>query len=206
MNDYTLREIGRLSELSSQSSTSPSFIRDSASYVGKTFDKALSFMDSELRSLKSIAESTLKDQTDLEEKLKTIHLLVAMEEVSINVEKDHLLGNLWGVLGSHRKELQQYNYNLALLQTISAHRKQAQFFVLNILQTLQETSVNLELLRGRIAQSSLDENMSLPLEVHIQSLKAGIQRLIGSKLRERTFGPKKSDGKEGSLFSLPGSV
>lgn len=185
MNDYTLKEISRLSELALLNVGPQSLLDNPGAHVAKLFDKAMSFMHSELVSLKSIAESTLKDQAALEEQLKTIHTLVAMEEVTINLERDELLGNLWGLFGGNRKELKQYEYNLALLQAISIHRKQAQSYVINTLQTLEETSVDLEILRGRIAQTSLDESSTLPLEVHIQSLKAGINRLRGNRVSQQ---------------------
>ena len=128
------------------------------------------------------AEVSLANLESLDERLQVLHELVSRENKSISAEKEDLLAELWTVLGGNKRRLKGLDGHLFLLRNIGEYRKRAQAHVIAALQTLQGMSEDMEDLRERTAAPEL-VGERIPVEVHIKSIKAGLERLTQKRIK-----------------------
>jgi len=144
--------------------------------VAETFTDAMGVLSANLNRLVLEAESNLANLNSLEEHLDTIHDMVTREDMATTAEKDDLLAELWTTLGGNRKEMRNFNDHLKLLKQVGTFRKKALIHVTAALETLRAMSDDMEDLRERVATPEL-VGPSIPMEVHIESIQNGIERL-----------------------------
>lgn len=144
--------------------------------VAKTFTDAMGVLSANLRRLVLEAEANLANLNELEEQLSTLHDMVTHEGIATTDAREELLSELWTILGGNRKELRNFNDNLQLLKQVGTFRKKALIHVTAALETLHAMSDEMEDLRERVAMPEL-VGPSIPMEVHIESIQNGIQRL-----------------------------
>ncbi|KAI5813080.1 hypothetical protein BZA77DRAFT_252017 [Pyronema omphalodes] len=147
-----------------------------------TFIRATSVMDTSIRKLILEAEIALKELDDLEEKLNVIEDIAQRENVDLEEGKRDVLAQFWTKLGGNRDKLAHFDGHQLLLSDISEKRKNALKLVGGSLIHLQTMQSNLEVLRDRVAEPGLledagDEVEKIPLEVHIRSIRKGVDRL-----------------------------
>lgn len=147
-----------------------------------TFIRATSVMDTSIRKLILEAEIALKELDDLEEKLNVIEDIAQRENVDLEEGKRDVLAQFWTKLGGNRDKLAHFDGHQLLLSDISEKRKNALKLVGGSLIHLQTMQSNLEVLRDRVAEPGLleeagDEVERIPLEVHIRSIRKGVDRL-----------------------------
>lgn len=181
VNEYALRSIeeARAHEPAPWSLTSvtpwkPQEVIDSI--VAKMFDQAMNVLSVNLERLIIEAEYSRTDLMDLEEKLATLHEIVARHDSTISRNKSELLEDLWTRLGGNRKPLREFNHHLALLKSLDAYRKQALIHVVAALETLHAMSDNMEDMRERVTAPSL-LGSEIPVEVYMKSLRMGVEKL-----------------------------
>lgn len=154
--------------------------------VIQTFTDAMDVLATSMRRLVVEAEVSLVNLDKLEERLSTLHELISREDSSLSTAKLELLSELWTKLGGNRRALQGYDEHLFLLKSLGGYRKRALVHVVTALQTLQAMSEDMEDLRERVAAPDL-VGSSIPVEVHMKSIKSGLERLkVGrEKARKR---------------------
>jgi hypothetical protein len=144
--------------------------------VAEMFSDAMGVLSANLNRLVLEAESNLANLNSLEEHLETIHDMVTREDMATTAEKDDLLAELWTALGGNRKELRNFSDHLKLLKQVGTFRKKALIHVTAALETLRAMSDDMEDLRERVSTPEL-VGPSIPMEVHIESIQNGIERL-----------------------------
>jgi hypothetical protein len=130
------------------------------------------------------AEISLANLNKLEERLTTLHELVSREDSSISSVKADMLSELWTKLGGNKRTLRGIDNHLVLLRNLGRYRKRALLHIVTVLQMLQAMSGEMEDLRERAAAPELTSGR-IPAEVHIRSLKNGLERLREGRLRAK---------------------
>ena len=161
--------------------------------VTRTFTDAMDTLSANMRRLALEAEVSISDLNALDERLESIHGIVCREDSSIEAAKDELLERLWTILGGNRRRLRGMDRHLALLKGVGGYRDRARDHVVAALQTLITMAEEMEELRERVAAPEL-VGSSIPIEVHMKSIRSGLQRLkdhrIGTEeqIRNRVLG------------------
>ena len=152
--------------------------------VRKTFTEALSVLEAQIRRIILEAEIALRRLNALEEHLYTLSEFVARENGTITAERAELLGQLWTMVGGNKRRLKHMNGHLFLLNNVGEYRRRATAHVTAALQTLQGMSEDMEDLRERAAAPEL-MGEKIPVEVHMKSIKTGLQRLQADRERSK---------------------
>ena len=152
--------------------------------VTKTFTEAMSVLSSAMERLILEAEANLGNLNNLEERLLTLHEIVSREDSTLSSAKAELLSELWTKLGGNRKALRNFESHLVLLKNLGMYRRKALTHVVAALQTLQGMSSDMEDIRERVAAPELTGS-KIPVEVHMKSIKGGLERLKEGRNRAR---------------------
>ena len=168
------------------------------SSILKTFLQASATMDTSIQRLILEAELVLRDLDDLENRLSTIQEMASREDSVIQEKHQEVLAELWSFLGGNRRKLANFSSHRSLLANIATYRSRALAHVSASLIRLQQMQSDLEDLRDRVAQPVMLRDaqgegdvaggilLEIPLEVHVESIRKGIERL--SRGRERIRG------------------
>jgi hypothetical protein len=148
--------------------------------VTRAFTEAMNTLSANMQRLVLEAEVSIQDLNKLEEHLKSIHEVVSREDTSISAAKNELLAQLWTILGGNRNELKGMDEHLTLLKGVSGYRDRALAHVVAALQMLETMAEDMEELRERVAAPELVGD-AIPIEVHMKSLKSGLERLKGRR-------------------------
>lgn len=160
--------------------------------VYDTFIKASSIMDTSIRRLITEASLTLSSLEQLEGQLVTIEDLARHEHRFVAAQHSEVLSQIWTVLGGNRKKLDNFREHEMLLGNVGVYRKKALAHVVASLILLQNMQSQLEELRERVvAPGLLGEEGEVPLEVHIESIRRGVERL--------SEGMKRAKGRESEV-------
>lgn len=142
VNEYSLQAIqsARAREPSHWSPkrmvTRDSRRKETDNIVRKTFEQAMNVLSVNMERLILEAELSLQNLNNLEERLNTLHEIVAREDLSILSAKSDLLQELWTRLGGNRKSLRDFDHHLDVLKGLGMYRQQALVHVVSALQTL----------------------------------------------------------------------
>ncbi|KAJ3808854.1 hypothetical protein F5876DRAFT_45142 [Lentinula aff. lateritia] len=146
-----------------------------------SFAESMSTLSTIIQRLILLAEVELSNLEKLEDHLSIIYEIVCREDSSISSAKAELLGEIWTRLGGNRRELKGHDAHLELLRGIGRYRKQALAHVASALQILRALSDDMEDMRERMMMPDL-VGSQIPLEVQINSIQHGLQRLRDSKV------------------------
>jgi hypothetical protein len=109
--------------------------------------------------------------------------------MELTAAQEQVLAELWTRLARQNKsKLRKMNSNLDLLKNVEKYRKKALKRVHVTLQVLRTLEADMEELRTRV--TALDTvGDRIPVEVHIKSIRAGVERLrevqMKARLRQR---------------------
>ncbi|KAG6862463.1 hypothetical protein C0995_000009 [Termitomyces sp. Mi166 len=152
--------------------------------VMRTFNEAMGVLSNSLERLILEAETNLANLERLEERLSTLHEIVSREDLALSGAKSELLAELWTMLGGNKQQLRNFDGHLSLLRSLSSYRQQALAHVVTALQTLKGMSSDMEDIRERVAAPDLIGSR-IPIEVHIKSIKTGLERLQEGRVRAK---------------------
>ena len=153
----------------------PTDVAAEESAIRQTFIQTSSVMDTSIQRLIIEAKTTLRELDDLDAKLWIIADIVARENGLVTEREQQVLEQIWTTLGGNRGKLANFESHKYLLANIGKYRKTALMLVSRSLLQLQSMQEDLETLRDKVAESELIEEV--PLEVHIQSIRRGTERL-----------------------------
>ncbi|KAK4504023.1 hypothetical protein PRZ48_004938 [Zasmidium cellare] len=146
-------------------------------HTGAVEEQILSLINEAL-ALRDILEN-------LDGRLDLISGIVTRDDIRISTSKDELFATLWTKLGGNRSSVQKLNKQLQLLKDVNQYRRAAWGHVTSTLLKLQEIQHSLEDLRERVALPETVGTERVPLEVHIESINLGIERLEGQRDKSR---------------------
>jgi len=132
----------------------------------------------EIARLLGEAQSLLQVLRNLEDRLDVMHSIAFRDNIHAQGSKDDLLSELWTVLGGNRKKLARWNAQLKLLGQVGEHRKIAWIHVSGAIMKLQAMGAQVEELQERVSSAELlKDHPEVPLAVHIDTIRLGVERL-----------------------------
>ena len=155
--------------------------------IAEAFTLAMDESERAIEKLILEAEVSWQNLEQLDADIGTLHEMITREDKYTTVERDKLLGELWTRLGGNRKAVRDNGDRLALLNDLGNYRKQAVAHVKAALRALHTMSDDLEVLRERVAAPGLLEG-KLPLHVHMESIRSGLERLQEGRTTSRGRG------------------
>jgi len=140
----------------------------------------------EIEVLITEAQALLLVLQNLEDRLDVIHSISLRDDIAAQGSKDEVLGQLWTLLGGNRAALGKYNNQLKLLRQVGDYRKVAWAHVSGTILKLQAMGAELEELRTRVGSAEvLRDHKEIPLSVHVESIRLGVERLEIGRERAR---------------------
>lgn len=144
----------------------------------------MSVLSTQLERIVIEAQVSLANLDRLEERLVSLHELLQHENYHVSAERSELLAELWTMLGENRREVATLDDRRALLRDVSQYRSRALAHIVAALQTVQSMGEDIEDLRERVAAPEV-VGERIPAEVHMNSIKAGLDRLSEKRYRAR---------------------
>lgn len=120
----------------------------------------------------------------MKEGLQAIRDLATRENIYINAQKMELLASLWTTLGSNRQDLDRYQTNLELLESLEEYTDVAKAHVAQALTNLKTMQAQMRDLREKVSQPDI-AGTNVPVHVHIRTIMDGIQRMKEGRIRAR---------------------
>ena len=150
--------------------------------VLETFLMSMGNIASHTARLREEAEICMGHLLRLEEHLMVLHEITHRDNEDLTAAKEDVLAELWTWLGGNKRKLRRMELSLGLLGNVNKYRREALVHVVATLQTLHTLDVDLEELRTRVAMPDAAGD-KIPIDVHIRSIKAGVERLKEGQVR-----------------------
>ena len=147
-----------------------------------TFLTSMDNIASHMVRLREEAETSMDHLVRLQEHLMVLHEISHRENKDLTATQEDILAELWTWLGGNRRKLREVDVNLNLLKNVERYRKKALAHVVATLHTLDTLDADMEELRTRVAAPDLLGD-KIPIEIHIKSIKAGVDRLKEGQVR-----------------------
>lgn len=136
-----------------------------------------SAVEEQIDSLISEAQALLGILENLDGRLDVIASIAVRDGLKAEDNRDELFAYLWTKLGGNRSSVKKLNGHIELLKNVGQYRRIAWAHVTSTIVKLQAIRDNLEDLRERVAMPETVGTDKVPLEVHIEAINLGIQRL-----------------------------
>jgi len=163
----------------------PFFLSDTNPTKEAVVDTFLMSMDNiatHMVRLRDEAEISMGHLMRLEEHLMVLHEITHRDNKELTAAQEDVLAELWTWLGGNRSKLRKVSSNLSLLKNVEKYRKRALAHVVVTLQVLHALDADMEELRTRVAAPDIVGDR-IPIEVHIRSIKAGVDRLKEGQMK-----------------------
>lgn len=124
---------------------------------------------------------------NLDGRLDVIADIAHRDEIKTESHKDELLSHIWTKVGGNRASTAKLEKQLDLLNSVNQNRRAAWGHVTSTILKLQAIQHSLDDLRERVAVPQIVGTDQVPLEVHIESINLGIERLESQRDVSRTL-------------------
>jgi hypothetical protein len=132
--------------------------------------------------LREEAEISMGHLLRLEEHLVVLHEVTHRDNKELTAAQEDVLAELWTWLGGNKRNSGRWTLTSICSRTWNKYRRKALAHVIATLQTLQGLDADMEELRTRVAAPDIVGD-KIPIEVHIKSIKAGVDRLKEGQMR-----------------------
>lgn len=145
---------------------------------------------------------------NLDGRLDVINGIATRDDHKLAASKEELFATLWSKLGGNRADKQKLEKQITLLRSVDTYRRTAWAHVTTTIVKLQAIQHSLEDLRERVSMPEIVGD-KLPLEVHIESINLGIERLehqrdAGRRLEAENYARVISKGEASERKMLEG--
>lgn len=134
-------------------------------------------VEEQIVTLISEAQALLGILDNLDGRLEVIADISMRDGLKAQDNKDELFAYLWTKLGGNRSSVKKLENQLQLLRDVGNYKRIAWAHVTTTIVKLQAIRDNLEDLRERVALPETLGTDQVPLEVHIDAINLGIERL-----------------------------
>lgn len=134
-------------------------------------------VEEQILTLINEAQALLSILDNLDNRLDLIASIAARDGIKINDNKEELFAYLWTKVGGNRASVSKLENQINLLKDVGAYRRLAWAHVTTTVVKLQAIQHDLEDLRERVALPEVVGVDRVPLEVHIDTINLGIDRL-----------------------------
>ena len=139
-------------------------------------------IDNHMVRLREEAGISMGHLMRLEEHLMVLHEVTHRDNKDLTAAQEEVLAELWTWLGGNKRKLKKMDLNLDLLKNVEKYRKKGLAHIVATLETLNTLDADMEELRTRVAAPDIVGD-KIPIEVHVKSIKAGIERLKEGQMR-----------------------
>ncbi|KAF2483393.1 hypothetical protein BDY17DRAFT_316795 [Neohortaea acidophila] len=139
--------------------------------------KHTSAVEEQILSLITEAQALLSILENLDGRLDIIAGVATRDGLAAEGNREELFAYLWTKLGGNRSAVKKLDHQIDLLRNVGQYRRIAWAHVTNTIVKLQAIRDNLEDLRERVAMPETLGTDRVPLEIHIEAINLGIQRL-----------------------------
>ena len=147
-----------------------------------TFLMSIDNIAGQMFRLREEAEISMDHLMRLREHLTVLHEITNRDDKQLKEAQEDVLAELWTRLGANRVQLRKMKLDLDLLKNVDRYREKAQVYVAATLDTLYTLDADMEELRMKVAAPDLVGD-KIPIEVHVKSIKAGVERLKEGQMR-----------------------
>lgn len=166
-------------------------------------------VEEQILALISEAQALLNILDNLDGRLDLIASIAMRDGIKTQDNKEELFAYLWTKLGGNRSSMAKLNQQLHLLKEVGAYRRLAWAHVTTTIVKLQAIRDNLEDLRERVAMPETVGD-KVPLEVHIDSINLGIERLeqqrdASRRIEQESYAKVLSRAQEGDKRMIDGN-
>jgi hypothetical protein len=155
----------------------------------------------QIKTLLAEGKDLLSVLQDLEDRLENIQEVASKDDIHAQGQKDEVLSQIWTLLGGNRAKLGEYDAQMKLLRQVGEYRKLAWAHVSRAVLRLQAMSAELEGLQERVGSAEqLKDSKEMPLAVHLESIRLGIERLEKGREASKQLETERLDralGREG---------
>ncbi len=134
-------------------------------------------VEEQIVALINEAQALLGILENLDGRLEVIADISTRDGLKAEYNKDELFAYLWTKLGGNRSSVKKLDAQLQLLRDVGSYKRIAWAHVTTTIVKLQAIRDNLEDLRERVAMPETVGTDKVPLEVHIDAINLGIERL-----------------------------
>lgn len=146
-----------------------------------TFLMSMDNIGSHMARLRDEAETSRGHLLRLEEHLMVLQEVTLRDNKDLTATKEDILAKLWTRL-RNKDKLKKIDLDLDLLKNVDKYRGKALSHVVATLQTIDTLDADMEELRAKVAAPEIVGDR-IPLEVHMESIKAGVERLKARQIR-----------------------
>ncbi|KAF2720439.1 hypothetical protein K431DRAFT_226422 [Polychaeton citri CBS 116435] len=136
-----------------------------------------SIVEEEILRLINEAQALLHLLDNLDNRLDIIASIATRDGIRVEDNREELFAMLWTKLGGNRSTAAKLEKQMKLLKDVQSYKRLAWAHVSGTIVKLQAISDNLEDLRERVGMPEVVGADRIPLEVHIQNIALGIERL-----------------------------
>ncbi len=136
-----------------------------------------SAVEEQIMALIEEAQALLGILENLDGRLDVIASISMRDGLKAEENRDELFAFLWTKLGGNRSSVKKLETQLQLLRDVANYKRIAWAHVTTTILKLQAIRDNLEDLRERVAMPETVGVDKVPLEVHIDAINLGIERL-----------------------------
>ncbi|CAI2165838.1 7043_t:CDS:2 [Funneliformis geosporum] len=151
----------------------------SSNELAVAYNQMMSLIESDLKRMILVSQDALGSLTDLDEMLLSLHDLATYESTYQKTEHNKLLAELWSRIGFNVVKKNIFQDNFELLRDLDKQRRMAVSQVQTTLYSLTSYQLDMEELREHVSRPSIIE---MPVELHIENVGKGIERLRNSKV------------------------
>lgn len=126
------------------------------------------------------AETSLRLLEMLKDIVRAIHFSVTTVDKTLKVKQHELLSNLWSKLGGNLRDKRVFNNNFELLHHLFAYHDMVKTHVQAALFALRTIEDGIKEIQTSVHQPGI-ENSTIPVEVHVRSLRIGSERLKAAR-------------------------
>jgi hypothetical protein len=190
INDHAQRAIDAVPTESSGLLSSIHFWRsaglDTKQRIAEVYAEQMGIQSRALDHLVVHAQIRLADLNKLGELLKVLHEMISRENASISVSKRELLSSLWTKLGFNKKELQNFDDDLSLLNFVGKYREEARIQIMAGLIKLKGMRAGMKELRQVVSSPEI-AGWNGPIEVYMRAIRSGFENLKLTRKRGRSW-------------------
>jgi hypothetical protein len=137
------------------------------------------------------AQAVLRLLTKAEDHLSVIYEITSRNSDNVASRREHVLWNIWTLVGANNARLADLTSQLRLLRTVDTQRTTAVKQVSALILELEGIQAGLGDLRDRVAEPELLQGSDgpggkIPLSVHIETIDRGVERLEAARRRIRS--------------------
>jgi hypothetical protein len=143
----------------------------------QTYKEAVDLHMIQLNPVVTAAEKAFADLEDLLARVDTMLDIFKNEGVAVSGNRADLLVDLWILLGASRKKTESFDANLLLLKGLVTHWDDARWHTRRALDTVLSIQADVARLTVDRTLNQNTRNGSIPVDLHIESLRKGMERL-----------------------------